>query len=167
MECASDSIESKPVTESTVPAAEYREKVAMLEHAMLNSGQTIELPVQHDFAHGLYSRTIFIPKGATAIGKIHKTEHMTIISQGSVIIATENGPMQVTAPALFVSPPGSKRAAYALEDTLWTTIHGTSETDLEKLESELIAPSYEAFGIYDAESVEVIEGPVEDIKCLG
>ena len=39
---------------------------------------------------------------------------------------------------------------YALEDTVWTTIHVTEETDLEKIEDYVIAKSYdelEALGL--------------------
>jgi hypothetical protein len=44
----------------------------------------------------------------------------------------------------FISAPGTKRVVYAVEDTVWTTVHVSNETDLDKLETQLIAPTFEA-----------------------
>jgi hypothetical protein len=57
-------------------------------------------------------------------------------------VATEFGSLQLDAPCTFVSEAGTKRAVYALEDTIWTTIHVTNETDLEKIEDYVIAKDY-------------------------
>lgn len=104
----------------------------------------IEIPVTHYFADGLYGREILIPKGATVSGKIHKTRHINVISKGEISVLTEKGIERLKAPFTFVAPPGTKRIGYAHEDTIWTTFHASEETDLEKLEAELIAPSFEA-----------------------
>ncbi len=45
--------------------------------------------------------------------------------------------MDLVAPVTIVSQPGTKRAIHALEDTVWTNIHATNETDLDKLVEEL------------------------------
>ena len=45
---------------------------------------------------------------------------------------------------------GLKRAVYAREDTLWTTVHLTEfekETELDKIEQEVIALSYSDIGL--------------------
>jgi hypothetical protein len=49
----------------------------------------------------------------------------------------------------MVSRPGTKRVGYAHEDTIWTTIHATEETDMEKVEKELIAADYEEISPLD------------------
>ena len=44
--------------------------------------------------------------------------------------------------------PGTKRIAYAHEDTVWATVHGTHERDLDKIEAHFIAqsePEFQAF----------------------
>jgi hypothetical protein len=49
-----------------------------------------------------------------------------------------------------VSEVGLKRAVYAHEDTIWTTIHLTAhvgEENLDKVEDEVIAPDYENLGL--------------------
>lgn len=121
-----------------------RVKIERLEHMMRQfGGVTIE--PKHHFAKGLYAREIFIPKGTLLTGKIHKHEHLNIVSKGDISVLTEAGPQRIKAPFTIVSMPGTKRVGYAHEDTVWTTIHATEETDLEKIEAELIAESYEDY----------------------
>jgi quercetin dioxygenase-like cupin family protein len=96
----------------------------------------------HHFAPGVYAREYFIPAGSVVIGKIHKTEHFNIICKGKCSVSTEDGPMYVEGPQVIVSRPGVKKAVYAFEDTTWITIHVTEETDLEKIEEEVIAKDY-------------------------
>lgn len=124
-----------------------RDKVAVIETEMLKREQ-LDLPVKHYFSQGVYARELFIPKGTTLTGKIHKYQQLNIMSKGDMSVLTEDGVVRVQAPFTIVSPPGTKRIAYAHEDTVWTTIHGTEETDLEKIEAQFIAQSetdYAAF----------------------
>lgn len=116
-----------------------RSQIDRLE-AELKSLPQVDIPVQNDFAPGLYVRTIKVPKGATLTGKVHATEHVFIISKGSMLIATEDGKRVVKAPFQCIGKPGMKRVGYALEDTVCTNIHITDETDLMRLEAELIIP---------------------------
>ena len=54
------------------------------------------------------------------------------------------------APCTFISEVGLKRVVRALEDTIWTTVHLTefeSEAELDKIEHEVIAPSYDDLGL--------------------
>lgn len=108
-----------------------------LEEKMLDMPQ-FEIEPVHRFSDGLYAREITIPKGCLLTGKVHKTVHLNIISKGDITVWTEEGMKRVQAPFTMVSKPGTKRVGYAHEDTVWTTIHGTHETDLDKLERDLI-----------------------------
>jgi hypothetical protein len=87
-----------------------------------------------------------IPAGTVIVGKIHKHAHLNILSQGTVCVMTETeGDRQLTGPLTMVSPPGTKRAVYAITDAVWTTIHLTNSTDLEEIEAEVIAPTFEDY----------------------
>jgi hypothetical protein len=102
--------------------------------------------LQHVFAPGAYGRTLSFPKGTLIVGKIHKHAHLNVLSQGEVLVLTESGGLErLVGPLTMVSPPGTKRAVYALADTVWTTVHLTDETDLEKIEDHVIAKSYEDY----------------------
>lgn len=106
----------------------------------------VDCPLQHVFAPGAYARTIFIPAGTVIVGKIHKHQHLNILSQGVVTVVTEGGGKEyLRGPLTMVSPPGTKRAVYAHTDTVWTTVHLTKETDLEKIEGEVIAKTFEEY----------------------
>ena len=97
-----------------------------------------------------YAREIKLPKGSIVIGKIHRHQHLNFITQGEVIVYTEFGEKHLKAPCTFISEVGLKRVVCALEDTIWTTVHLTefeSETELDKIEHEVIAPSYDDLGL--------------------
>jgi hypothetical protein len=125
------------------PAVTMREKVDRLE-AEMKAFPPIEIPVRHYFATGLYVREITIPAGVLAVGKIHKTQHINMLSKGDVTMVTDTGSKRVSAPYTWVVEPGKKAAAYAHEETVWSSccINPTDERDLEKLEAALISPIY-------------------------
>lgn len=122
-----------------------RNKLYQLQEAV-GSLPEVDCPLQHLFAPGVYIRTIFIPKGTVIVGKIHKHSHGNILSQGSVSVMTEGGGVEeLTGPISMVSPAGCKRAVYAHTDAVWTTIHPTAETDLDKIEDEVIAKDFQEY----------------------
>jgi len=121
-----------------------REQVMALEEAMLAMPEQIELETQHHFAPGIYVRELLIPAGTVLTGKIHRHELMNILVSGTIQVTTDNGVSELTGPKIYNSPPGMKKAAYAITDVIWLNIHPTTETDLVKIEDEFIAPSFEA-----------------------
>ena len=118
-----------------------REGITRLQDEMMEMEQ-LEFPIKHYFANGFYAREMTMPKGSAVIGKIHKSEHLCIISKGVLEVVSEEKTQTITAPYTYVSQPGAKRAIYAHEETIWTTVHMNDETDVEKLEAELVAESY-------------------------
>ena len=120
----------------------FREKVMVVQQELAKLLQ-LDCPLKHHFAPGQYAREILLPKGSLVIGKIHKHAHINVVSKGRVSVMTEYGRMDIEAPCTFVSQVGTKRAVYAHEDTIWTTVHVTDETDLLKIEDEIIAKTYD------------------------
>jgi hypothetical protein len=107
-------------------------------------------PVDEKYGCCAYAREILLRKGSLVIGKIHKHQHLNIISKGKVTVFTEFGKKELEGPCTFVSEIGLKRAVYAQEDTIWTTIHLTAhvgEENLNKVEDEVIAPNYGDLGL--------------------
>ncbi len=95
-------------------------------------------------------REIFIPKGATVTGKIHKTEHLNILSQGVLDVLTEDGVKRLTASTVILSKPGIKRVGHAIEDSVWITVHSNTDEcrDVLALEDRLTAVSFDALAEY-------------------
>lgn len=138
-------------------SCKIRDKIVALQEKMKDMDQ-IECELKHTFAPGVYAREILLPKGSLVIGKIHKHAHLNIISKGSCEVVTEFGKDVLTAPITFVSEPGTKRAVLALEDTIWTTIHPTNETDIDKIEEEIIAKDYNELSLFFDKNNLKIEG---------
>lgn len=117
----------------------------MLESAMLAmTDRHVEFQVAHHFAPGVYMRELFIPKGTTLTGKIHKTEHLNILSQGDLSVMTESGVKRLKASTVVKSQPGIKRAGYAHEDSVWITVHHNPDDarDVDLIEERLIAKTF-------------------------
>lgn len=144
--------------------AVLRNKISQLEAAVSKETQ-ITCPLTHRFSKGVYAREIFIPKGSLIVGAIHKFQNMNVISKGDVSFFSVDGAVRVQAPHTFSASPGVKRVIYAHEDTVWTTIHGTEETDLGKIEEIFIAKNYaEVSGISDLELklIEEVQNELDD-----
>lgn len=130
------------------PGGEYRyDKQALMRHklyraeAVMRKLPQVEIPVQHFFSDGVYARHGRIPAGTMLTGKIHKRWNLNILSEGEMTVLTAEGMKRLKGPHVIVSPPGLKRVAYCHTDCVWTTIHGTHETDVDKIEAEFIASS--------------------------
>jgi quercetin dioxygenase-like cupin family protein len=124
-----------------------REKMFLAQEEMMKMPQ-VEIPVRHIFSDGVYAREITVPAGAVIMGELHKHTNLNIMSAGRMMLLTDEGWKEIEAPFTVVSPPGTKRAAYAITDCVWTTILATPETDVAKIEQHFIAKSeaeYQAF----------------------
>lgn len=125
-----------------VSREEMRARVFRLQDELLKLPQLKQV-LRHHFAGGVYAREMLIPAGAALVGRIHVSEHLCFITMGRISILTEEGVKCICAPATLISKPGAKRAGYALEDTIFVTVHATKETDLDKLEAELTAEDFD------------------------
>ena len=116
-----------------------REQLAALEARISECPQT-EMPVTHHFADGVYGRELFIPAGTVLTGKTHRFATMNLLMHGEITVSTPDGMRRLTAPAIFTSVPGCKKAGYAHTDTIWVNIHPTKLRDLAAIESKFIEP---------------------------
>lgn len=115
-----------------ITTVSMQDKVENLEEALKNVPQ-VDCPVKHYFAPGMYAREITIKKGTVLTGAIHKTENLVVLSCGRLQLVTESGTIEISAPHILTVKPGTKNAAYALEDSVWTNFFPTEETDVDKL----------------------------------
>lgn len=121
----------------------YIDTVRDVQKQLSESPDVIDVPVQHHFAPGVYMRQMDAAAGTLVVSKMHRTEHMNILLKGSLTVATEDGIQLMTAPCVLKSMPGTKRIGYFHEDSSWITVHPTEETDLEKIEQQVIVPDDE------------------------
>ena len=121
-----------------------RQQVIEFEKIM-QRGEKIELQTKHYFSDGLYAREIFIPKGVILTGMIHKYEQLNIMSLGEMDVLVNGFMKRVKAPFTTVSPPGIKRIARAIEDTIWTTILRTELKDTDEIWNNFVTNSEEEY----------------------
>lgn len=143
--------------------AELTAQILRLEERILQENQVVGT-VKHYFSHDVYARELDLPAGTLVVGAIHKYRNLNIISKGHVTFFSTDGAITVEAPYTFVASPGVKRVIFAHQDTIWTTIHGTPEIDLHKIEDIFIAKNYDDVEGISLEEKELIK---EARKCLG
>lgn len=96
---------------------------------------------EHFFADGMYARVVPRLAGVTLVGRVHKREHFYIVTTGCVAVTDgENEPKVYEAGSVIVSRPGTKRAVYAIVDSICMTVHRTDKTDPAELDEELVEP---------------------------
>lgn len=151
-------------TKDSLVAVEFRERIQNAQQTLQESIKQGHIenvldacalthyftPKDEKYGCHAYAREMLIPAGTLIIGKIHRHQHLNFITKGEVIVATEFGNKHFKAPCTFISEVGLKRSVYAIEDTLWTTIHLVgegSEDKLDIIEEEVIAPTYADIGL--------------------
>lgn len=122
-----------------------KEQILQLEDVISKLPQVnLDDNTAHYFAPGIYTRLLVIPAGVVLTGKIHRHEIMNVLVSGTIKVTTDDGVEELTGPMIFNSKAGTKKAAYAITDVIWLNIHPTKLTDLDEIEREFIAPSFEA-----------------------
>lgn len=128
------------------------ETIGMPTHARVDAIQAAierlpqaQLPLAHRFIPGLYIRTIFMPKGAMVVSKIHRTRHPFVVTKGRCLVwdARAGGAApasEIKAGHIGVTEPWTRRVLFIYEDTVWTTFHVTDKTTPEEVEAEIIEP---------------------------
>lgn len=111
-------------------------KVYELEREIMKMPQ-VDCPIREFFADGLYIREMTIPAGTVATGALHKKGHANIITKGHFIVHTKDGAFEYEAPQTIISTDNTKKAVYAITETVWSSIHATDKTDTAEIVKEL------------------------------
>lgn len=100
-----------------------------------------------------------MPKGMLVTSKIHKKTHPYFVLIGDVSVLTDEGVVRIKAPYVGITKAGTKRLLYIHEETVWITVHVTNETDLKKIEDEIIAKTFDDLDLntMDAEIVKALK----------
>lgn len=86
----------------------------------------------------LYGRRCQIPAGTIAQTYVHRTDHLSICLQGTVILIDQDGVRtKVKAPDVFVTSKGTQRVLLAVTDVDFITVHYHPNADLSNIENDL------------------------------
>lgn len=128
------------VSESLASHSKDNEAFNILEKQLAQFPKA-ECTTTHHFLPGLYCRQTTMPAGSAITSKIHKTNHSYCITEGVASIFVEgHGWVTLRAPFSGLTHAGTRRLLLIQETTTFTTFHPTQETDLKKIEAELIFP---------------------------
>jgi mannose-6-phosphate isomerase-like protein (cupin superfamily) len=133
-------------TQSALQAAERarnNERVNELERVIADMAETspVECPVESFFLDGMYSRRITMPKGTLLTSKIHARDNFYFVLTGMVSVWTEDGGVvNITAPYAGITKAGTRRIIFVHEECIWQTVHHCHETEMDKVEADLIYP---------------------------
>lgn len=103
--------------------------------SILGQFEAVDCPLKHVFLPGVYIRQIFMPAVTTnsrgervetvIVSKIHRTEHVFIITEGKVAVFNKVDEFlgAIEAPYVDVTLPGTRRILHLIEDCRWLTVH--------------------------------------------
>jgi quercetin dioxygenase-like cupin family protein len=132
------------LAESDLPAG--RAELLRLEAAIAKAPQ-VDLPLRELFVKGLYVRELTIPKGIVVTGHIHMTECITTLAKGRILLTEGDGVREIEAPFTGCFAAGTKKAVYALEDSVYVDAYANpdDERDSDKLEAHFLAKSHQDY----------------------
>lgn len=121
-----------------------------LEELLLSVEDQQECSITHEFIPGQYIRTVYFPAGTIAIGHEQKFEQLNEVVTGRVqFLDDETGELtEIVGPCTFFGKPGRK-IGYIVEPTIWRNIFVTTETDIAKIEDQMVIKSA-AFKAHEA-----------------
>mgnify|MGYP003675366612 CR=1 FL=1 len=133
-----DNTLAKSYKDKVVKIEEYLTSIADGENIVVGSGSELIYPdmweYKHSFGDGVYIRDsygFFLLSGVLASSK-------------------ESGVEEFIAPCYIISPRGSKRIVYAIEDCVITTVHAnpTNTQDLKEIEQNNVVFNWKEYEEY-------------------
>ena len=121
-----------------------RNAISEIEKALLELPQ-LEQELGHYFIDGVYVRSLKIPKGTGITGKIHKTEHISILAEGTLRLFDGEQSQVVTAPFIAVTKAGTKKVGYAETDCTFINVIRTDKKELPEIEQEAVCDTWEQY----------------------
>lgn len=92
----------------------------------------------HHFAAGVYAREQTLAKGQQIRTHAHKYDHLSIMVGGPVLVECDGETTEYNRHACILIKAGVHHNITAKGDSVWFCVHGTDETDIEKIDEVLI-----------------------------
>lgn len=155
--------ELEKILDNTV-AISYKDKVQEIEDYLVSIADGEDIVVgdgseliypemweyKHSFADGVYIREMRMKQGQLGFSAIHKHSYGFFLLSGILASSKEDGVEEFIAPCYIVSPRGSKRIVYAVEDCVITTVHAnpTNTENLKEIEKANVVFNWEEYEEY-------------------
>ena len=139
------------------------DKIDALKAAVKNVPQVV-MPTRHFLVEGMYARQILIPAHTAFVGRKHKKPHYFMCLAGGAMVTADDGSIHnVRAGMVLMSALGTQRIGVTYADTVFVGIFRTDETDLAKIEDDLV--EFDPTARYGVGN-EILEIPPKEPKCL-
>ena len=145
-------------------AKSYKDKITQIEEYLTSIADGVDVVVgsgseliypdmweyKHSFADGVYIREMKMKQGQLGFSAIHKHSYGFFLLSGVLASSKEEGVEEFIAPCYIISPRGTKRVVYAVEDCVITTVHAnpTNTQDLKKIEEINVVFNWEDYEEY-------------------
>jgi len=102
--------------------------------------------VSHVTTDNLYGRWFKAPRGTVISTRVHKEDHISVMLKGEILVVDQDGNKSIlTAPAVFVTKAGTKRAIYVKEDFEFLTVHHLKHANLDTVKDDLTCDSLKEY----------------------
>ena len=142
----------------------YKEKVKEIEdhfisiadgENIIGNGKEIIYPeglweYKHSFADGIYIREMRMKKGQLGFSAIHKHSYGFFLLSGTLASSKEEGVEEFIAPCYIITPEGTKRIGYAIDECVIVTVHKNPKNlrDIEKIDEYNVVFTWEDYEEY-------------------
>jgi len=100
-------------------------------------------PLKHNFEGGLYTRTMFMPKGSIIVSMIHRQQHPSFLLKGELSYLTDDGKVvRIKAPYRIFTQIGTQRILYMHEDSIMCCVYKTDAKTFEEAEADVFTTNY-------------------------
>lgn len=128
------------IPDKELSKSEYRSWISDIEDNLINIPGAYMLDgalrngykLEEAIVPGIYIRTFTMPKGSIVISKIHLQEHPYMIEKGKVSVYDGITTQTLIAPHRGITPIGTKRILYVIEDCTWITYHPIPDLSIEE-----------------------------------
>ena len=122
--------------------SEFHREFVEMDGVLLDDEIEKHNPMDHFFADGQYIRRVHFPAHEFIVTKIHKKKHPFFLMKGKLSILSEHGKVTLEAPHFDITLPGTKRIIYTHTACTFITVHATEETEVDKVEEDVIAKDF-------------------------
>jgi len=156
------------------PAKSYKEKIHHIEQYLIDAADEVNKVLgkegivyskpgdetrliypdmweyKHSFGDGVYVREMGMKKGQLGFSAIHKHSYAFFLLKGTLASSREDCVEEFVAPCYIISPRGTKRVVYAMEDCTIVTVHAnpTNTEDLGEIEKINVLFSWNDYDEY-------------------
>jgi quercetin dioxygenase-like cupin family protein len=94
--------------------------------------------IHHHFANRAYIKETLIPAGKVLTQHVHAHDHLSALMAGIAKVSVDGVETIHQAPEVILIKAGAVHKVESITDVHWLCIHGTEETDVDKVDAAVV-----------------------------